>query len=143
MLGLQGSGKTTTSAKLARLLEKQGRHPMLVSTDVRRPAAIQQLSVLAEQVGARVHDPGGRDGSGGARDGRARRRRSNLGFDTLIVDTAGRLHIDDELMSELEAIKRGGRSDGPAVRRRRDDRPGRGARAPASSTTASASPASC
>src|SRR5262245_17568566 len=55
MLGLQGSGKTTTSAKLARLLAKQGRHPMLVSTDVRRPAAIEQLSVLANQVGARVH----------------------------------------------------------------------------------------
>src|ERR1041385_2272841 len=53
MLGLQGSGKTTTSAKLARWLSQQGRHPMLVSTDVRRPAAIEQLSVLAEQVGAR------------------------------------------------------------------------------------------
>ena len=59
MLGLQGSGKTTTSAKLARWLAKQGRHPMLVSTDVRRPAAIQQLSVLAKQVGVRVHDPAG------------------------------------------------------------------------------------
>ena len=59
MLGLQGSGKTTTSAKLAKWLQKQGRHPMLVSTDVRRPAAIQQLSVLAEQVGVRVHDPAG------------------------------------------------------------------------------------
>src|SRR5262245_47435429 len=59
MLGLQGSGKTTTSAKLAKLLMKQGRHPMLVSTDVRRPAAIKQLSVLAEQIGARVHDPEG------------------------------------------------------------------------------------
>src|SRR5678815_145842 len=59
MLGLQGSGKTTSSAKLAKWLEKQGRHPMLVSTDVRRPAAIQQLSVLAGQVGVRVHDPAG------------------------------------------------------------------------------------
>jgi signal recognition particle subunit SRP54 len=60
MLGLQGSGKTTSSAKLAKWLEKQGRHPMLVSTDVRRPAAIQQLSVLAGQVGVRVHDPAAR-----------------------------------------------------------------------------------
>ena len=59
MLGLQGSGKTTSSAKLARLLQKQGRHAMLVSTDVRRPAAIQQLTVLAGQIGARVHDPAG------------------------------------------------------------------------------------
>ena len=57
MLGLQGSGKTTSSAKLAKWLQKQGRHPMVVSTDVRRPAAIKQLSVLAEQVGVRVHDP--------------------------------------------------------------------------------------
>ena len=59
MLGLQGSGKTTTSAKLARWLTSQGRHPMLVSTDVRRPAAIEQLSVLAKQVGVRAHDPTG------------------------------------------------------------------------------------
>src|SRR5262245_46444028 len=59
MLGLQGSGKTTTSAKLARWLSSQGRHPMLVSTDVRRPAAIEQLSVLAGQVGVRAHDPEG------------------------------------------------------------------------------------
>jgi signal recognition particle subunit SRP54 len=57
MLGLQGSGKTTTSAKLARWLTSQGRHPVLVSTDVRRPAAIEQLSVLGKQVGVRVHEP--------------------------------------------------------------------------------------
>src|ERR687895_119800 len=56
MLGLQGSGKTTTSAKLGRWLAKQGRHPLLVSTDVRRPAAIQQLAVMAEKAGVRVHD---------------------------------------------------------------------------------------
>ena len=88
MLGLQGSGKTTTSAKLARLLDKQGRHPMLVSTDVRRPAAIQQLSVLAQQVGARVHDPAG-EMDPVARATGALAATRNLGFDTLIVDTAG------------------------------------------------------
>jgi len=104
MLGLQGSGKTTTSAKLARLLEKQGRHAMLVSTDVRRPAAIEQLSVLAKQIGARVHDPAG-EMDPVARAAGALAATRNLGFDTLIVDTAGRLHIADDLMVELEAIK--------------------------------------
>src|SRR3954449_691110 len=59
LLGLQGSGKTTTSAKLGKWLAKQGRHPLLVSTDVRRPAAIQQLSVVGKQAGVRVHDPAG------------------------------------------------------------------------------------
>jgi signal recognition particle subunit SRP54 len=104
MLGLQGSGKTTTSAKLARLLEKQGRHPMLVSTDVRRPAAIEQLSVLANQIGARVHDPSG-DLDPVSRATGALAACKTLGFDTVIVDTAGRLHIDDDLMAELLAIK--------------------------------------
>lgn len=103
MLGLQGSGKTTTSAKLARWLAQQGKHPMLVSTDVRRPAAIQQLSVLAKQVGVRVHDPEG-EMDPVARAAGALTATKQLGFDTLIVDTAGRLHIDDELMAELEAI---------------------------------------
>jgi signal recognition particle subunit SRP54 len=104
LLGLQGSGKTTTAAKLGRLLSKQGKHPLLVSTDVRRPAAIEQLSVLANQAGLRVHDPAGNldpvDRARGAL-GEAK----NLGFDAVIVDSAGRLHIDDELMVELEAIK--------------------------------------
>src|SRR5262252_7995080 len=59
MLGLQGAGKTTTSAKLATWLKKQGKHPMLVSTDVKRPAAIQQLNVVAQKAGVRVHDPAG------------------------------------------------------------------------------------
>lgn len=104
MLGLQGSGKTTSSAKLARWLEKQGRHAMLVSTDVRRPAAIEQLSVLARQIGGRVHDPAG-EMDPVVRAKGALADTKNLGFDTLIVDTAGRLHIDDDLMGELEAIK--------------------------------------
>lgn len=104
MLGLQGSGKTTTSGKLARLLAKQGRHPLLVSTDVRRPAAIEQLTVVAGQAGVRVHDPDGdRDAVSRARSALAAAR--NTGHDVLIVDTAGRLHIDDELMGELQRIK--------------------------------------
>jgi signal recognition particle subunit SRP54 len=104
LLGLQGSGKTTTAAKLGRLLAKQGKHPMLVSTDVRRPAAIEQLSVLAKQAQLRVHDPAGNlDPVDRAKGALAEAK--NLGFDAVIVDSAGRLHIDDELMVELEAIK--------------------------------------
>jgi signal recognition particle subunit SRP54 len=104
MLGLQGSGKTTSSAKLAKWLAKQGHHAMLVSTDVRRPAAIAQLTVLAQQIGARVHDPAG-EMDPVVRAAGALAVTKQLGFDTLIVDTAGRLHIDDDLMGELEAIK--------------------------------------
>jgi signal recognition particle subunit SRP54 len=104
LLGLQGSGKTTTAAKLGRLLAGQGKHPLLVSTDVRRPAAIEQLSILAKQAGLRVHDPAGNlDPVDRARG--ALSESKNLGFDAVIVDSAGRLHIDDELMVELEAIK--------------------------------------
>lgn len=103
MLGLQGSGKTTTTAKLARWLTKQGKHPLVVSTDIRRPAAIEQLSVLAKQLNVRVHEPADMDPV--ARAAGALTLAKNSGFDTLIVDTAGRLHIDDELMQELAAIK--------------------------------------
>jgi signal recognition particle subunit SRP54 len=104
LLGLQGSGKTTTAGKLGRYLAKQGRHPLLVSTDVRRPAAIEQLSVVGKQANVKVHNPEGdldpvRRASGAMTEAR------NAGFDVVIVDTAGRLHIDDELMDELQAIK--------------------------------------
>jgi signal recognition particle subunit SRP54 len=106
MLGLQGSGKTTTTGKLAKWLVKQGRHPIVVSTDVRRPAAIQQLAIVAEQAGVRVHDPAGEmDPVARARGALAEARA--VGNDVVIVDTAGRLHIDDELMRELVAIKEG------------------------------------
>jgi signal recognition particle subunit SRP54 len=103
LLGLQGSGKTTTAGKLGRWLVKQGRHPLLVSTDVRRPAALEQLNVVGKQAAVRVHDPAGeldpvRRASGAMTEAR------NSGFDTVIVDTAGRLHIDDDLMNELQAI---------------------------------------
>ncbi|HEX4347631.1 MAG TPA: signal recognition particle receptor subunit alpha, partial [Vicinamibacterales bacterium] len=104
LLGLQGAGKTTTAGKLAKWLMKQGRHPLLVSTDVKRPAAIAQLNVVAEKAGARVHDPVGEmDPVARARGAVA--EAGKLGFDVVVVDTAGRLHIDDDLMSELVAIK--------------------------------------
>src|SRR5688500_15125871 len=104
MLGLQGSGKTTTTGKLGRWLAKQGKHPIVVSTDVRRPAAIEQLNVVAKQAGIRVHDPVG-EMDPVKRAGGALAEAKNAGFDVVIVDTAGRLHIDDDLMSELQAIK--------------------------------------
>ncbi len=103
LLGLQGSGKTTTAGKLGRWLAKQGRHPILVSTDVRRPAAIEQLSLVAKQAGVRVHDPAG-DLDPVRRATGALNEAKNAGFDVVIVDTAGRLHIVDELMVELAAI---------------------------------------
>jgi signal recognition particle subunit SRP54 len=105
MLGLQGAGKTTTSAKLAMWLTKQGKHPLLVSTDVKRPAAIQQLNVVAQKAGVRVHDPAGVMDPVVRATG-ALAEAGNLGFDTVIIDTAGRLHIDDELMDELVAIQK-------------------------------------
>ena len=103
LLGLQGSGKTTTSGKLAKWLARQGKHPLMVSTDVRRPAAIQQLSVLGEKADIRVHAPETMDPVARAKGALAEAKAK--GFDTVIVDTAGRLHIDDDLMDELQAIK--------------------------------------
>jgi signal recognition particle subunit SRP54 len=104
LLGLQGAGKTTTAGKLAKWLAKQGRHPLLVSTDVKRPAAIAQLNVVAEKAGVRVHDPASElDPVSRARGAMA--EATTKGFDVVIVDSAGRLHIDDELMTELVEIK--------------------------------------
>src|SRR3989440_4002332 len=104
LLGLQGAGKTTTAGKLAKWLVGQKKHPLLVSTDVKRPAAIQQLNVVAQKASVRVHDPAGQmDPVARARGAVA--EATNLGFDFVIVDSAGRLHIDDELMAELVAIK--------------------------------------
>ena len=103
LLGLQGSGKTTTSGKLGRWLKRQGRHPLMVSTDVRRPAAIQQLAVVAEKADVKVYEPETMDPVARARGALAEAK--SKGFDTVIVDTAGRLHIDDDLMTELQAIK--------------------------------------
>jgi signal recognition particle subunit SRP54 len=103
LLGLQGSGKTTTSGKLGSWLKRQGKHPLMVSTDVRRPAAIQQLSVVGEKADVKVFAPETMDPV--ARAAGAVSEARNKGFDTVIVDTAGRLHIDDDLMDELQAIK--------------------------------------
>src|SRR3989454_5712815 len=104
LLGLQGAGKTTTAGKLGKWLAKQGRHPLLVSTDVKRPAAIQQLNLVGQKASIRVHDPAGQMDPVARAKG-AVAEAANLGFDTVIVDTAGRLHIDDELMHELVAIQ--------------------------------------
>jgi signal recognition particle subunit SRP54 len=103
LLGLQGSGKTTTSGKLGRWLKGQGRHPLMVSTDVRRPAAIEQLSIVGRQADVVVFEPQTLDPVARASDALSEARAK--GFDVVIVDTAGRLHIDDELMEELQAIK--------------------------------------
>src|SRR5436309_8941209 len=88
LLGLQGAGKTTTAGKLGKWLGKQGRHPLLVSTDVKRPAAIEQLNVVARKAGLRVHDPAGQMDPV-VRAKSAVSEANNLGFDVVIVDTAG------------------------------------------------------
>src|SRR6187402_2771182 len=103
LLGLQGAGKTTTSGKLGRWLKRQGRNPVMVSTDVRRPAAIQQLEIVGDQAGVKVYAPDTMDPVARAKGALAEARAK--GHDTVIVDTAGRLHIDDDLMVELQAIK--------------------------------------
>jgi signal recognition particle subunit SRP54 len=111
MAGLQGSGKTTTSGKLAAWLKKGGHRPMLVSVDVYRPAAREQLKVVAKQVEVRLYEGKTTDEPAGtplverlAKE--ARREAVIMGCDTLIVDTAGRLHVDEELMTEMEKLKK-------------------------------------
>jgi signal recognition particle subunit SRP54 len=105
LAGLQGSGKTTTAAKLAKSLKEQkGRTPYLVPADVYRPAAIEQLKVLAEQIKVDVYDTQpGKDPVEICKD--AVSSAVYGGYDVLIIDTAGRLHIDQELMDELRRIK--------------------------------------
>ncbi len=103
MCGLQGSGKTTHCAKLARYFKSQGRRPLLVACDVYRPAAIKQLQVVGEQVGVPVFEMGQIDPVTIAQ--KALLRAKDHGDDIVILDTAGRLHIDEELMAELSRIK--------------------------------------
>ena len=111
MAGLQGSGKTTTAAKLAAWLKKGGHRPMLVSVDVYRPAAREQLKVVAKQVDAKLYEGDAKGESAGSAlverlAKEARREAIIMGCDTLIVDTAGRLHVDEELMREMEQLKK-------------------------------------
>jgi len=109
MAGLQGSGKTTTSGKLANWLKNGGHRPLLVSVDVYRPAAREQLKVVAAAIKANLYE--GEVGEANTATverlaKEARREAINSGCDVLIVDTAGRLHIDDQLMDEMQSLKR-------------------------------------
>jgi signal recognition particle subunit SRP54 len=105
IVGLQGSGKTTSTGKLARLLAKEGKKPQLVSVDVYRPAARQQLSILGKQVNAPVYAGAPEETAPLDLARSARREAMQTGRDVLLVDTAGRLHIDEQLMQELQELK--------------------------------------
>ncbi len=105
VVGLQGSGKTTTTAKLARWLSRNGHSPYMVSVDVYRPAAREQLRVLAESLKLPIYPGTPEETLPVDRARSARREATNSGRDVVLVDTAGRLHIDDDLMSELQALK--------------------------------------
>lgn len=103
MIGLQGSGKTTTTGKLSAWLARNGKRPLMVSADVYRPAAIKQLEVIGRALDIPVFESSEMDPS--ARVTRALAHCRNTGYDVLVIDTAGRLHIDDQLMTELEKIR--------------------------------------
>ncbi len=103
LAGLQGSGKTTAAAKLATWLKAKGKHPVLVACDLRRPAAVQQLRLLGEQAGVPVIARDGMSPVDVAAEGVSETIR--LGRDVVIVDTAGRLHVDEEMMAEAAAIR--------------------------------------
>jgi signal recognition particle subunit SRP54 len=104
LMGLQGSGKTTTAAKLARMYAKQGQHPMLAAADVYRPAAIDQLKTLGAQLGVPVTGSADRTPVEICRD--ARDEAATRGLTPLILDTAGRLHIDEAMLQELQVIRK-------------------------------------
>lgn len=104
LLGLQGAGKTTTAAKLALKYRKQGQRPLLVAADVRRAAAAEQLAVLGKRVGVEAFAPKGESALTIARD--ALQYARSQGHTLLIVDTAGRLHVDRELMAEIKELKK-------------------------------------
>lgn len=105
IVGLQGSGKTSFAAKLAVHMRKKGRRPLLVAADIYRPAAIEQLKVLARQIGVPVHAPGADVPVVEIVESSLRVARKDL-CDTVIVDTAGRLHIDETMMAELGAARK-------------------------------------
>jgi len=104
LVGLQGAGKTTTAGKLANILRKQGRRPLLVAGDIYRPAAIKQLQVLGEQLNIPVFTLGNKTNPVDIAKGAVEHARS-YGNDVIIIDTAGRLHINEELMDELRNIR--------------------------------------
>src|ERR1700746_2536193 len=109
MAGLQGSGKTTTSGKLAHWFKAGGHRPLLVSVDVYRPAAREQLKVVAQAIKAQIYEGQVTEANSATVERlakEARREAVNSGCDVLIVDTAGRLHIDDQLMEEMQSLKR-------------------------------------
>ena len=109
MAGLQGSGKTTTSAKLAHWLKNGGHRPLLVSVDVYRPAAREQLKIVAQAIKAHLYEGQVTEANTATVERlakEARREAVNTGCDVLIVDTAGRLHIDEQLMEEMQSLKR-------------------------------------
>jgi signal recognition particle subunit SRP54 len=105
IVGLQGSGKTTSSAKLARWLSKNGHSPLLVSVDVYRPAARKQLSVLARDLKLPIYEGSPEETKPAELARGARKEAVQTGRDVILVDTAGRLHIDEELMTELTELK--------------------------------------
>jgi len=102
LMGLQGSGKTTTSAKLALKMKKDGRKPLLVAADLVRPAAVKQLQVLGDQIGVEVYTEDTKDSVKVVKNAIRYGRKNS--FNTIIVDTAGRLHLDDEMMKEIKKI---------------------------------------
>lgn len=104
MCGLQGAGKTTMSAKLGHLLKKSGKRPLTVACDIYRPAAIEQLKVVSSQAGVAFFEKGTQNPVKTAKQ--AIEFAQSQGYDTVIIDTAGRLHINEELMNELKAIKK-------------------------------------
>ncbi|MBR2377551.1 MAG: signal recognition particle protein [Clostridia bacterium] len=109
MCGLQGAGKTTLSGKLALHLKKQNKKPLLVACDIYRPAAIEQLKVVAKNAGVDVYEEGKKNPVEISKN--AIEHAKKFGFDTVIIDTAGRLHIDSELMQELVSITENVRVD--------------------------------
>ena len=104
LVGLQGSGKTTTAAKLALLLKEEGKRTMLVAADIYRPAAIEQLKILGEEIGVKVFSENNKDVMDICKE--AMREAKDSLVDAVIFDTAGRLHIDEDMMRELENVKR-------------------------------------
>jgi signal recognition particle subunit SRP54 len=105
LCGLQGSGKTTTCGKLGRLINERGRKPLLVAADLQRPAAIEQLHIIGEQLGLAVYsEPGAKDPVAVCQN--ALKHAKTVGADVVLLDTAGRLHVDAELMEQLKQIDR-------------------------------------